>query len=140
MTNHRQSSLKQERSHIVYWMWFAVVSKIISHIIQFEATFCKTSKGIHIVDWTWLQLVTNPYNPYRSYIWKTWNHKLHYDLNNVAFYDLHNPEYLLLWLQSGLCGLCGLFRSHIIWIKVILNPHFITRDCLVLYFKRAAVK
>ena len=42
--NHRQSSLKQDRSYIVYWMWLAVVSNIINHIIQFEAIFCMTSK------------------------------------------------------------------------------------------------
>ena len=81
-----QSSLKQGRSHIVYWVWLVVVSDIISHIIQFEATFCMTSKenqhcGLNLAAVT---IVTNPYNPHRSHIWKSWNQKPHCGLN-VAF-------------------------------------------------------
>ena len=85
-TNQRQSSLKQVRSHIVYWMWLVLVSNIINHIIQFEATFCMTSKenshcGLNVAAVT---IVTSSYNPHRSHIWKTWNQKPHCGLN-VAF-------------------------------------------------------
>ena len=50
-------------------LWFL----IISHIIQFEATFCMTSKEnpycrLNVAAVT---IVTNPYNPHRSHIWKT---------------------------------------------------------------------
>ena len=34
---------------------------------------------------------------------------------------------MLLWLQSGLCGLYRLFKSQIIQIEATFNPHFITR-------------
>ena len=86
-TNQRQSWLQQGRSNILYWrMWLVVVSNIISHIIQFEATFCMTSKenphcGLNVAAVT---IVTNPYNPHRSHILKTWNQKPHCGLN-VAF-------------------------------------------------------
>ena len=33
---------------------------------------------------------------------------------------------MLLWLQSGLCGLCRLFKPQIIRIEATFNPHFIT--------------
>ena len=44
-------------------MWFVVVSDIIGHIIQFEVTFCMTSKdnphfGLNVAAVT---IVTNPY-------------------------------------------------------------------------------
>ena len=35
---------------------------------------------------------------------------------------------MLIWLQSGLCGLCGLFKPRIIRIEATDNPHFITRE------------
>ena len=71
--NQRQSLLKQGRSYIVYGMWLIVVSNIISHIIQFEARFCMTSKenphcGLNVAAVT---IAVNPYNPYKSQIWKT---------------------------------------------------------------------
>ena len=103
-TNQRQSSLKQSRSHIVYWMWLVVVSNIISHIIQFEATFCMTSKEnpycrLNVAAVT---IVTNPYNPHRYHIWKTLKQKPHCGLN-VAFiihiiciicFSGFNPDYV----------------------------------------------
>ena len=70
-----------------------MVSNIISHIIQFEATFSMTSKenphcGLNVAAVT---IVTNPCNPHRSHIWKTWN-------------------------QKPFCGLNVAFIIHIIWI------------------------
>ena len=45
-------------------------------------------------------------------------------------YNPLNPDYLLLWIQSRLRGLCGLFKPEIIWIEATFNPHFITRENL----------
>ena len=106
-TNQRQSSLKQVRSHIVYWMWLVVIFHIISHIIQIEATFCLTfeEKRHCGLDVAAVTIVTNLYDP-------------------------QNPDYLLLWLQSALCGSCRLFKPPIIRIEVTFNPHFITREHL----------
>ena len=103
-TNQRQSSLKQGRSHIVYWMWLVVVSNIISHIIQFEATFCMTSKeNPHCrLNVAAVTIVTNPYNPHRYHIWETSKQKPHCGLN-VAFiihiiciicFSGFNPDYV----------------------------------------------
>ena len=40
---------------------------------------------------------------------------------------IYIPDYLLIWLQSGLYGLCGLFKPQIIRFEATNNPHFITR-------------
>ena len=63
-------------------------------------------------------IVTNPYNPYRSHLE---NMKLEATLWLKCGYYPHNLDYLLLRIESGLCGL---FKPKIIWIE----PHFITRD------------
>ena len=127
ISNQRQSSLKQGRSYIVYWMWLVVASNIISHIIQLEATFCMTSKenphcGLNV---TAVNTVANPYNPYRNHTCKTWNQKPHDGLNVAFIIHPHNPDYLLLWFQTGLCGL---FKPQIIQNEVTFNPHVITRE------------
>ena len=123
-TNQRQSSLKPGGSHIVYWIWLVVVSNKISHIIQFEATFCMTLKeNPHCkLNVAAVTIVTNPYNPHRSHIWKTWNQKPHCGIY-VAF-NPHNLDYLLLCLQSVFCGL---FKWQTIPIEATFNPHIITR-------------
>ena len=45
-----------------------------------------------------------------------------------GFYNPHNLNFLLLWLQSGLCGL---FEPQIIWILATYNPHFIIRSTVM---------
>ena len=97
-TNQSQSSLKQGRSHITYWMWLVVVFNIISHIIWFKATFCITSKGnphsgLNIAAVT---KVSNPCNSHRGHIWKAWNHRPQL---KCGFYNPHNRDYFLLWLN-----------------------------------------
>ena len=104
-------------------MRLVVVSNIISHIIQFQATFCMTSKenphcGFNVAAVT---IVTNPYNSHGSHIWKTWNQKPHCGLN-VAFIihiiqticsSSFNPDYVdySSHKQSGL-------KTHLIHISL----------------------
>ena len=38
-----------------------------------------------------------------------------------GFYNLHNPDYLHLWLQSRLYGLCGLFKPQITQIEATFH-------------------
>ena len=107
-----KSSLKQSRSQIVYWMWLVVVSNIISYKIQFQATFYITH-NLQRESTLWIEcgsvtIETNPYNAHRTNIEMLRSETtlwLKYD-----FYNAHNPDYLLLWLHSGLCGLCELFE------------------------------
>ena len=91
-------------------MWLVVVSNIISHIIQFEATLCMTSKeNPHCrLNVAAVTIVTNPYNPIEATIGDLKSEVTF--LLKCGFYNPLNPDYFLLWLQSALYGLCGLFK------------------------------
>ena len=113
-------------------MWLVVVSNIISHIIQFEATFCMTSKenphcGLNVAAVT---TVTNPHIIHIEATFGKLEIRSQIGAYKCGFYNPHNSDYLLLWLQSRLCGLCGLFQPQIIWIKGTFNPHFIIREAM----------
>ena len=77
--------------------------------------------------------VTTVTNPHIIHIEATFGKleiRSHIGAYKCGFYNPHNSDYLLLWLQSRLCGLCGLFQPQIIWIKGTFNPHFIIREAM----------
>ena len=125
-----ETQKKQSRNHILHVCVKIglFVSNIISHIIQFEATFHMIWKGNLNRG---LKLASVARQPIHIIHIKSHLENLKSEAIlwfKCGFYNPYNPDYLFLWLQSGLCGFSALFKPQIISIKATYNPHFITRN------------